>query len=88
MATAVGYCSQRRLVETVEIIEDSAGYDKIHLGLMSSNKPDITFIEYTDPVEQWRFNDSVIEGKAAWPPTGRQQLRAERRRHDGRRTAS
>ena len=51
------------LVETVEIIEDSAGYDKIHLGLMSSNKPDITFIEYTDPVGQWRFNDgNVIEG--------------------------
>ena len=48
------------LVETVEIIEDSAGYDKIHLGLLSSNKPDITFIEYTDPVGQWRFHDGNV----------------------------
>ena len=48
------------LVETVEIIEDSAGYDKIHLGLKSSNKPDITFIEYTDPVGQWRFHDGNV----------------------------
>ena len=51
------------LIETVEIMEDSAGFDTIHLGLKSSNKPDFTFVEFTDPVGQWRFNDTnVIEG--------------------------
>ena len=48
------------LIETVEIMEDSAGFDTIHLGLKSSNKPDFTFVEFTDPVGQWRFNDTNV----------------------------
>jgi len=53
------------LIETVEIMEDANGFDTIHLGLKSSNKPDFTFVEFTDPVGQWRFHDNEVIEDAA-----------------------
>jgi len=35
------------------------------LGLKSSNKPDFTFVEFTDPVGQWRFHDNEVIEDAA-----------------------
>ena len=51
---------QADLIETVEIATDANGFDTIHLSLKSSNKPDFTFVEFTDPVGQWRFHDAEV----------------------------
>ena len=48
------------LIETVEISTDAGGFDVIHLGLKSSNKPDFTFVEESQPVGQWRFHDNEV----------------------------
>ena len=59
-ARRLGLAVQADLIETVEIGTDANGFDTIHLSLKSSNKPDFTFVEFTDPVGQWRFHDTEV----------------------------
>ena len=59
-ARRLGLAVQADLIETVEIGTDANGFDTIHLSLKSSNKPDFTFVEFTDPVGQWRFHDNEV----------------------------
>ena len=59
-ARRLGLAAQADLIETVEIGTDANGFDTIHLSLKSSNKPDFTFVEFTDPVGQWRFHDTEV----------------------------
>ena len=59
-ARRLGLSVQPDLIETVEIATDANGFDTIHLSLKASNKPDFTFVEFTDPVGQWRFHDTEV----------------------------
>ena len=56
---------QADLIESVSIAEDFDGNDTIKLGLKSSNKPDFTFTEFTDPVGRWQFHDNEVITDAA-----------------------